>query len=136
MRKTSKKNVTTEVIKKHIYDNIKEYAIASILFIIGIILGVIFINNANDLQITQITNYLSNFSGSLKTDYEIDNSELLKNSVRDNAILAIVMVCGFNCNRVTYNIWNSNFQRILHGICYFIYNYNIWIRKGDNLCCL
>ena len=67
MRKTSKKNVTTEVIKKHIYDNIKEYAIASILFIIGIILGVIFINNANDLQITQITNYLSNFSGSLKT---------------------------------------------------------------------
>ena len=91
MRKTAKKNVTTEVIKKHIYDNIKEYAIASILFIIGIILGVIFINNANDLQITQITNYLSNFSGSLKTDYEIDNSELLKNSVRDNAILAIVM---------------------------------------------
>ena len=86
MRKTSKKNVTTEVIKKHIYDNIKEYAIASILFIIGIILGVIFINNANDLQITQITNYLSNFSGSLKTDYEIDNSELLKNSVRDNVI--------------------------------------------------
>ena len=75
MRKTSKKNVTTEVIKKHIYDNIKEYAIASILFIIGIILGVIFINNDNDLQITQITNYLSNFSGSLQTDYEIDNLE-------------------------------------------------------------
>ncbi len=91
MRNTHKKSITSEVIKKHILDNLKEYTIVSALLVIGIILGVIFINNANNTQITQITNYLNNFSSSLKTDYEIDKTELIKMSVRDNAILVITM---------------------------------------------
>ena len=78
-------------IKKHIYDNIREYAIVSILFLIGLILGVIFINNANETQIMQITEYLNNFSNSLKTNYKIDNMELIKNSIKDNVILTIIM---------------------------------------------
>ncbi len=91
MRNTHKKSITSEVIKKHILDNLKEYIIVSALLVIGIILGVIFINNANNTQITQITNYLNNFSSSIKTDYEIDKTELIKMSVRDNAILVITM---------------------------------------------
>ena len=55
MRKTTAKSTIANIIKKHIYDNIREYAIVSILFLIGLILGVIFINNANETQIMQIT---------------------------------------------------------------------------------
>ena len=88
MRKTTAKSTIANIIKKHIYDNIREYAIVSILFLIGLILGVIFINNANETQITQITEYLNNFSNSLKTNY---NMELIKNSIKDNVILTIIM---------------------------------------------
>lgn len=91
MRKTTAKSTIANIIKKHIYDNIREYAIVSILFLIGFILGVIFINNANETQITQITEYLNNFSNSLKTNYKIDNMELIKNSIKDNVILTIIM---------------------------------------------
>ena len=91
MRKTTAKSTIANIIKKHIYDNIREYAIVSILFLIGLILGVIFINNANETQITQITEYLNNFSNSLKTNYKIDNMELIKNSIKDNVILKIIM---------------------------------------------
>ena len=91
MRKTTAKSTIANIIKKHIYDNIREYAIVSILFLIGLILGVIFINNANETQITQITEYLNNFSNSLKTNYKIDNMELIKNSIKDNVILTIIM---------------------------------------------
>ena len=34
------------IIKEHIYKNLKQYAIVSIFFLIGIIAGVIFVNYA------------------------------------------------------------------------------------------
>ena len=107
MRKTTAKSTIANIIKKHIYDNIREYAIVSILFLIGLILGVIFINNANETQITQITEYLNNFSNSIKTNYKIDNMELIKNSIKDNVINNVV--CWFNNNRVAYSVWHSIF---------------------------
>lgn len=91
MRKTTAKGTIASIIKNHVYDNIKEYAIVSILFLIGLILGVIFINNTNETQITQITQYLNNFSDSIKNNYKIDNMELIKNSIKNNVILALIM---------------------------------------------
>ena len=37
-----------ETIKKHILNNKKEYIIVTLLFIIGIFLGVLFVNNINE----------------------------------------------------------------------------------------
>ena len=42
-------NVKT-IILEHINNNLKDYIILILFFIVGIILGVIFINNSNDLQ--------------------------------------------------------------------------------------
>ena len=45
-------NVKT-IILEHINNNLKDYIILILFFIVGIILGVIFINNSNDLQTEQ-----------------------------------------------------------------------------------
>ena len=44
-----------EIIKKHILNNKKEYIIVTLLFIIGIFLGVLFVNNINESQKIEVT---------------------------------------------------------------------------------
>ena len=90
IRKRQKGNVK-DLIIRHLYDNFKLYLIVIIIFIIGIVAGVIFINNVNGDQATEIQNYITEFINLLKQDYHIDTGELLKKSLSDNLILIITM---------------------------------------------
>lgn len=90
MRKQEKRNFRIlDLIKEHIRKNIKEYLSVCIVFLIGTIIGVMFINNVDEGQKTQITQYLGNFTQALSTDYKIDVGSLLKSSIISNLILAI-----------------------------------------------
>ncbi len=90
MRKQEKRNFKIlDVMKEHIRKNIKEYLSICIVFLIGTIIGVMFINNVDEGQKTQITQYLENFTEALNTDYKIDVGSLLKSSIISNLILAI-----------------------------------------------
>ena len=80
-----------EIILNHILENGKSYFIVTALLLIGIVVGVIFINNANESQITEIQNYINSFISSLKQDYHIDKMQLMKNSLGDNLILIVSM---------------------------------------------
>lgn len=82
MRKQQKKtNKLLNGLKEHIYNNIKLYIIVSIFFLIGIIAGVILANNTQiDIQ-ESINNNISTFINCLKTDYQIDYTNLLKNLI-------------------------------------------------------
>ena len=86
-----KKAGIKDFILRNIHDNLKSYLIVIILFIIGIVAGVIFINNANEAQGVEIQDYINSFISSLKQDYHIDKMELLKSSLWDNFILIISM---------------------------------------------
>ena len=86
-----KKSSIKDFILRNIHDNLKSYLIVIILFIIGIVAGVIFINNTNETQGAEIQGYINNFISSLKQDYHIDKMELLKSSLWDNFILIISM---------------------------------------------
>lgn len=86
-----KSNSLKEIILNNIYENLKSYIIVAIIFIIGIIIGVIFINNTNNNQAEEIQSYINNFVNSLKQDYHIDKIELMKKSIGDNLILIISM---------------------------------------------
>ena len=88
---TRRKNNFKELIFNHIYENIQLYIITIIIFVIGIIAGVIFINNTNQTQSEEIKNYINSFISSLKQDNHIDKNELLKKSLTDNLILIISM---------------------------------------------
>lgn len=80
-----------EIFLSHIENNIKEYIIVSIIFIIGIIIGVIFINKTSIIQREEITGYISSFTTELKSDKSVDEVKLLIDSIKKNILLAIFL---------------------------------------------
>lgn len=90
-RRKSKKSKLKQITLTHIENNIRNYAIVSILFLIGIVIGVIFINNISESQSTEITNYITSFSQDLKENQNINNLLLLKDSIKKNILLAIFL---------------------------------------------
>ena len=90
-KRRRRKNDLKSVILDHIYKNLKAYIIVIIIFIIGITIGVIFVNNTNESELTEINEYITGFVNSLKQDYHIDKVELLKKSLWDNLILILSM---------------------------------------------
>lgn len=94
MRNTNRKKERFKlknIILNNIYNNLKEYIIVTIIFLIGIIAGVIFINNIQENQMTEISQYINSFITSLKGEYYIDTGELLKKSLLENLKLAVGM---------------------------------------------
>ena len=49
------------ILNNYLKNNIKEYLITSLFFLIGIFLGVMFINNSNEFQNTEIKEYIENY---------------------------------------------------------------------------
>lgn len=79
------------LVLTHIENNIKNYAIVSIIFFIGIVIGVIFINNTSEAQSNEITNYITSFSEDLKENQNINNMLLLKDSIKKNVVLCVFL---------------------------------------------
>ena len=80
-----------DTIKQHVSNNSKEYIIVTLLFIIGIFLGVLFINNVGEAQKLEIDSYLNNFVDKMKNTENLDNINLLKNSMKQNILLSVII---------------------------------------------
>lgn len=87
--KSSKKIIT--IITNYFIENIKTYTFVAIIFILGIALAIIFINNLDDAQKNEISTYITTFTNSLKDGYTIDKGALLTSSIWKNVILCIIM---------------------------------------------
>lgn len=60
MRKIHKKSFKIkEIIEEHLRENLKYYMIVSIIMLIGIVLGVIFVNNLDESQKQVVQDYLT-----------------------------------------------------------------------------
>ena len=93
MRKQEKRQIRTlkNIVKEHVYINLKQYLIVSVLFIIGVIIAVIFINNDNNTGNSQIENNITTFIECLKTDYQVDKVKLLKELIINNIFTAFIL---------------------------------------------
>lgn len=112
-----------EIIKNHILNNSKEYIIVTLIFIIGIFLGVLFINNIKELQKNEINSYFNNFIEKIKTAEQLDNMSLLKTSIEQNILLAVIIwFFGTTVIRNTCSFGNCFISWILFRI-YYIYMY-------------
>ena len=89
--KRNKRVKILEIIKEHVLNNKKEYMIVSLLFIIGIFLGVLFVNNVQEAQKLEITTYLSTFIDKMKNTESLNHIELLKNSIGQNIMIAVIL---------------------------------------------
>ena len=79
------------IILEHINNNIKDYLILILFFIVGIILGVIFINKSNPTQKQEITQYINRILVFLKEDYKIDSANLFKSSIFENIKVTLIL---------------------------------------------
>lgn len=94
------------VLKQHIENNSKEYIIVTLLFVIGIFLGVFFVNNIQETPRLEIQDYINNFIEKMKITGNVDNITLLKNSVGQNILLAVMIwFFGTTVIRNTSCIW-------------------------------
>lgn len=92
MKKSKIGTKAKSIISKHISDNIKEYTIVVLLFIIGIVIGVIFVNNSTNQQKEEINTYITNFVNALKNaENTVDKSALLKDTIKSNVLLAVLL---------------------------------------------
>ena len=89
--KRDKRLKIKEVILTHISNNKKEYFIITLLFIIGIFLGVFFTNNINETEQESIKEYINTFIETLKNSQNINYIELLKNSIFSYVLLALII---------------------------------------------
>ena len=64
--KRNKRLKIWDTIVNHVINNKKEYILVTLLFLVGIFLGVMFINNSKETQLTEITNYMQQFIEKLK----------------------------------------------------------------------
>lgn len=78
-------------IKEHVINNKKPYILTTLLFVIGIFLGVLFINNMQEGQKGEISSYLNQFIENFKNIEKLDQTALLQTSLKQNMILAIVI---------------------------------------------
>ena len=68
MRNSSRK--IKQTIIEHVVNNRKEYTIIVLLFIIGIFLGVFFVNNMQESSKEEIQSYINNFIENAKDNLE------------------------------------------------------------------
>ena len=84
------------VLLQHIHANIKDYLVLSILFIMGVMLGVVLINNSNEESQKEISGYVNSFIDSIKDEkFEIDKTRLIKVSIANNLkLVGIIWIAG------------------------------------------
>ena len=80
-----------KVIEEHITRNVKIYFILIIIFLLGLIIGIIAVNNSSQEQETEITNYINAFITELKNGSKLDYFKLLKSSFGNNLFLVIIL---------------------------------------------
>lgn len=94
MSRLKRKSKFGTILYNHIINNKRGYLIVTILFFIGLIIGVFFINNAKNSQIEEINNYLNEIVNNVKTYESIDYGNLLKQSLNSNFIIIILLWFG------------------------------------------
>lgn len=84
-------NKYKNILISHLQNNLREYAIASLIFIIGILLGIVFVNNMNNTQKEEISTYLTSAISTLKEQKDINTFNVLKESITNNILLVILL---------------------------------------------
>ena len=86
-----KPNKFLNLLLNHVENNLREYFVIGILFLIGLLAGIIFINNLSIEQSNYISNYLQTSILTLKNEQNIDKLFLFKDSIIKNFNLVLLL---------------------------------------------
>ena len=122
-------------IRQYVYDNIKEYALVTILFIIGIFVGVIVVNNLDDVKTQEINTYITDFIARFKTIEKLDKVSLIGASIKNNIILTIIIwIAGTTVIGVPIVLAVILFRGVCLGYTISSITYSIGAGKGILFC--
>ena len=79
------------ILKKYIRNNYKEYILVCLLFLTGLFIGVMIINNSSNNKIIEIKTYINEFITRYKQIENIDEIGLLMQSIKKNIIFATIL---------------------------------------------
>ena len=91
MKKTRKVSILSNTIIEYTRNHFKEYILVTLLFLIGLLISVMFINNSSVEKENNITAYISEFIQKFKTIEKIDNTSLIISSIKSNLILTVIV---------------------------------------------
>lgn len=91
IRRKRRESKIVEVIKNHVNNNKKEYIITTILFFIGFILGIIFINNIQEEKLLEVTEHIKMLINNVKQVENINYLLILKESIISNIIIILIL---------------------------------------------
>ena len=94
LSKKARKSRIGTILHNHINNNKREYLIITILFFIGIITSVIFINNVNMEKIDETNKYLTDLVNNIKVYENVDLFKLLNNSIWYNILITLILWFG------------------------------------------
>mgnify|MGYP000649433750 CR=1 FL=1 len=89
--KRNKRLRIIDAICNHVINNKKEYVLVTLIFLVGIFLGVMFINNSKETQMSEISSYFNNFIDKLKNTEKLETMTILKSTLLENIILAVTL---------------------------------------------
>ena len=72
-------------------NNKKNFLMLIILFCIGIILGITFINHANEIQMEEIASYVNSLKDNIKNSDDINKTMILTQSMKQNAVFVLLI---------------------------------------------
>ena len=90
-KERKKRNKIFDTLAELVKNNIKEYIIITLIFLIGIFLGVMFVNNLGEEQKTEIVSYVNTYVEAFKQSDSSSNITLLQNNIKDNIILPLII---------------------------------------------
>jgi stage II sporulation protein M len=85
-----KKIKSISILRNYLEINIKEYIITFGIFLVGIFLGVIFINKTNDTQFQEIKQYIEQYI-QINKENDIDTQSVLRENIKDNIVLVFIL---------------------------------------------
>ncbi len=84
------------VLYNYFVKNKKNFIIIATIFCIGIMVGILFINNSNENQKNEINTYIQELTQNIKNSNNINRFELLCISLKEN-ILFIIIIWFLGC---------------------------------------
>ena len=124
-----------KVLENYIITNKKEYILVGLLFLIGIFIGVMIINNSSTTQIGEISQYIEDFIGKFKDIQDLDKVELIANSIKDDIFLALIIwIAGTTVIGIPIVLMVITFRGICLGYTISAITYTLGTGKGILFC--
>lgn len=121
------------ILRKHLEENYKTYLIFIIVFILGIFIGIITLNNSNDEQKTAISSYINEFIEVSKSS-KVDYTQMLKSSISKNfKFIIITIILDLSMFRLIASNLMIGYKGFTLRVLNFKYNCCNWCKKRNNV---